>query len=79
MMRSDGLIKRTSVRAVLISRSTSAPTSKHSTRPQSITSGITLAMIKIAIKSDAIGSNIVQPVYLIMSVEMMTPTEPKVS
>jgi hypothetical protein len=40
-------------------------------------SGITLAMINPAIRSDAIGSNIGKPVYLISTVEMMTPTLPK--
>lgn len=44
-----------------------------------MTSGMTLAMISIAIKSEAMGSNIVHPVYLIMMVEMITPTEPRVS
>jgi hypothetical protein len=36
-------------------------------------------MISKAIKREAMGSNIVQPVYLIMIVEMMTPTDPSVS
>lgn len=39
-------------------------------------SGITLAIMRAAIKSEAIGSNIAYPVHLIRRVEMMTPTLP---
>jgi len=42
-------------------------------------SGITLAAMRIAMKSDAMGSKPVQPYLLISNVEMMTPTEPSVS
>jgi hypothetical protein len=44
-----------------------------------MTSGMTDAMMRAAMKRLAMGSKTVQPVYLIMRVEMMTPTLPKVS
>lgn len=60
----------------MISPSDCGPTSKQSTLPESITSGITLAMINTAMNRLAMGSNPVQPVYFMRMVEMMTPTLP---
>jgi hypothetical protein len=40
---------------------------------------MTLAAMRIAINSDAIGSKPVHPYHWIRRVEMMTPTEPSVS
>jgi hypothetical protein len=50
-----------------------------STFAESMTKGMTLAVINAAMKRDAIGSNPVHPVHLIRMVEMMTPTLPSVS
>lgn len=69
----------TSAKAVRISFSLPSPTSKQRMRPESITSGITLAMMRTAMKIDASGSKPDQPVYLMSMVEMMTPTLPSVS
>jgi hypothetical protein len=53
--------------------------SNASTFPVSMTSGITLAAMSIAMKMDAIGSKPVQPYNWMRSVETITPTEPSVS
>jgi hypothetical protein len=69
----------TSDSAALISISVAVPTSRQSTFPESITSGTTLAIIKVAMKRLAIGSNPVHPVSRMRMVEMITPTLPSVS
>ena len=69
----------TSDRAALTSASASVPTSRHSTLAESMTRGITLAMISPAIIRLAMGSKTVQPVRRIMIVERITPTLPSVS
>lgn len=69
----------TSANALRISLSFSSPTSKHKILPESMTSGMTLAMIRAAMNKLAIGSKPVQPVKRMRIVEMMTPTLPSVS
>lgn len=56
-----------------------SPRSRASTLPVSMTRGITLAAINIAMNNDAMGSNPVQPYSWIRSVDTMTPTDPSVS
>ncbi len=48
-------------------------------RPASMTSGMTLAKIRAAMKRDARGSNPVQPVKRMRMVDTITPTLPRVS
>jgi hypothetical protein len=62
-----------------MSLSVCEPTSRHRTFPESTTRGMTLAMIKTAMKRLAIGSNPVHPVHRIRRVEIITPTLPRVS
>lgn len=69
----------TSRSASWISTSCSAPMSRHKTRAESMTSGMTDSRIMAAMKSEASGSHPVQPVYLIRIVDKMTPTLPSVS
>lgn len=69
----------TSANALRISLSFSSPTSKHKILPESMTNGMTLAMIRAAMNKLAIGSKPVQPVKRMRIVEMMTPTLPSVS
>jgi len=69
----------TSARAALMSASVPAPTSRHNMRPASMTSGMTLAKIRAAMKRDARGSNPVQPVKRMRMVDTITPTLPRVS
>ena len=53
--------------------------SSMSTLPVSMTSGMTLAAMRTAMKSDAMGSKPVQPYSWMSSVDTITPTEPSVS
>lgn len=54
-------------------------TCSNSTAAEFLINGMTDKKIRTAMKMEAIGSNPVQPNHLIKRVEMITPTEPKVS
>lgn len=72
------MVEHTSVRASWMDFSRVSRSSA-STLPVSMTSGMTLAAMRIAMKRDAMGSNPVQPYSWMSSVETITPTEPSVS
>lgn len=78
-MSSGAIAGLTSAKAFLISFSFPSPTSRHKTRPESMTSGTTLATIRTAMNIDASGSKPDQPVHFMRIVDMMTPTLPRVS